>query len=238
MNRPYKLTPMHQWHERHGANMAEVSGWRRVVDYGDLKSEVASIHTGVGLCDATPLSKVDVQGKHSEQMFERFTRAPGVGECTSAVLSQIDEPPAYIARPTRDRFIVLEGAEKGAQVSGLKDAASGLGCLHVTDVTSAYAALRLVGPMSTNLLKKLGPARIDSMKDGRCLQSPLAQVVGLLIRRDVRGVPAWLLLVSRDYGEYVWECVLSAGHEFGIRPFGTAGEQVLTDAEAADVEVV
>ena len=31
---------------------------------------------------------------------------------------------------------------------------------------------------------------------------------------------------------------VAAGHEFGIRPFGTQAEKVLMDAEAADVEVV
>ena len=47
----------------------------------------------------------------------------------------------------------------------------------------------------------------------------------MLIRRDVREVPGWLDLVSAT-GEYVWESVLAAGHEFGIRPFGTQAEKV------------
>ena len=239
MNRPYRLTPMHQWHERHGAKMAEVAGWKRVVDYGDLKSEVAALSSTAGLSDVTPISKIDVQGKQSSQMLDRFTKVPGIGECTAAVLSRSAALSAYVARLTKDRFIVLGGAEQNAQIySSLSDAGSGDDCVHVTDLTSAYAALQLVGPMSTKLLKKLGPAQIDSIKNDRCQQSPLARVVAVLIRRDVREVPGWLILVSRDYGEYVWECVLAAGHEFGIRPFGTQAEKVLMDAEAADVEVV
>jgi sarcosine oxidase, subunit alpha len=239
MNRPYRLTPIHEWHQRHGAHMAEISGWNRVLNYGDLNSEVSAINTAVGLCDASPLSKVDVQGKHSEQMLARFMKVPEIGECASAGLSHRGEPPAYVARLTRDRFIFFGEAEQGGWVyERLKDAASGYACVHVTDLTSAYTALHLAGPSSTKLLKKLGPARIDSLKDNRCLQSPLARVVTFLIRRDVRDIPAWLLLFSRDYGEYVWECILSAGHEFGIRPFGTEAQRSFLDAEAADVEVV
>jgi heterotetrameric sarcosine oxidase gamma subunit len=238
MNRPYRLTPMHEWHERHGAQMTEVSGWRRVIDYGDLKAEVAATNSSVGLCDATPLSKIDVQGRESERLLERFARLPAVGECISAVLPQAGGTQAYIARLTLDRFIALAEAEEELQLcSGMADAA-GDGCVHVTDMTSAYAALYLAGPMSTKLLKKLGPARIDSMATGRCQESPVARVVSLLVRRDVRNVPAWLLLVSRDYGEYLWECMLSAGHEFGIRPFGMAAQRLLTGAEATDVAVV
>jgi len=239
MNRPYSLTPMHEWHERHGAQMTDVSGWKRVVDYGDVKAEVAAINSSVGLCDVTPLSKIDVQGRHSVQMFETLAGLLEVGECASAVLSRAGATQTYIARLTQDRFIALGEAEERLQLcSALADAALGDGCVHVTDVTSAYAALSLVGPMSTKLLKKLGPARIDSMTTGRCLQSPDARVATLLVRRDVRDIPAWLLLVSRDYGEYLWECVLSAGHEFGILPFGTAAQRLLTGAEATDVAVV
>jgi len=239
MNRPYRLTPMHQWHQRHGAKMAEVAGWRRVVDYGDLKSEVAALNSTAGLSDVTPISKIDVQGKQSGQMLGRFTRVPGIGECTAAVLSRNADLSVYVARLTRDRFIVLGGVEQGALIySSLSDAGSRDGCVHVTDLTSAYAALQLIGPMSTKLLKKLGPAQIDSIKNDRCQQSALARVVAVLIRRNVREVPGWLILVSRDYGEYVWECVLAAGYELGIRPFGTQAEKVLMNAEAADVEVV
>lgn len=239
MNRPYRLTPIHEWHQRHGAKMAEVAGWKRVVDYGDLKSEVAALSSKAGLSDVTPISKIDVQGKQSGQMLDRFTKVPGIGECTAAVLSRSAALSAYVARLTRDRFIVLGGVEQGAQIySSLSDAGLGDGCVHVTDLTSAYAAVQLIGPMSTKILKKLGPAQIDSIKNDCCQQSPLVRVVAVLIRRDVREVPGWLILVSRDYGEYVWECVLAAGHEFGIRPFGTQAEKVLMDAEAADVEVV
>src|SRR4051812_306386 len=107
MNRPYRLTPIHQWHERHGAKMAEVAGWKRVVDYGDLKSEVAALSSTAGLSDVTPISKIDVQGRQSSEMLNRFTRVPGIGECTAAVLSRSTALSAYVARLTKDRFIVL-----------------------------------------------------------------------------------------------------------------------------------
>jgi heterotetrameric sarcosine oxidase gamma subunit len=230
---------MDKWHQQRGAHMAEVSGWRRVVDYGDPKAEVAAIQYSVGLCDTTPLTKIDVQGRHSVRMLEGLGSIPEVGGCAPAVSAQASGTPAYIARLTRERFIILGSPEEGTQLcKRLTDAAAGDACVHVTDITSAYAVLQLAGPMSMKLLKKLGSARIDSMTTGRCLQGPLARVRVLLIRRDVGNVPSWLLLVSRDFGEYAWECVLSAGHEFGIRPFGTAAERAFTSAEATNVSVV
>jgi sarcosine oxidase subunit alpha len=239
MNRPYRLTPMDRWHQQRGAHMAEVSGWRRVVDYGDPRGEVAAVQSSIGLCDATPVTKIDVQGRHGAQMLEGLGRIPDVGECQPAVGVRGGGPSTYIVRVTQERLIILASPEESIQLCKyLSDVAAGDTCVHVTDITSAYAVLQLAGPMSTKLLKKLSSARVDSMTNGRCLQGPLARVSALLVRRDVGTIPSWLLLVSRDFGEYVWECALSAGHEFGIRPFGMTAEKVFISAEATDASVV
>jgi sarcosine oxidase, subunit alpha len=238
MNSPYRLTPMDRWHQQRGAHMAEVSGWRCVVDYGDPEAEVAAIRSSVGLCDTTPLTKIDVQGSHSPRMLEDLGRIPDVGACAPAIRAQASRT-SYIARLTQERFIVLGSPEDGAEIyKRLTDAAAGDACVHVTDVTSTYAVLQLAGPMSMKLLKKLSSVRIDSMATDRCVQGPLAGLRVLLIRRDLGGIPSWLLFVSRDFGEYAWECVFSAGHEFGIRPFGTVAGSTFTPAEAPDVSVI
>lgn len=239
MNCPYRLTPMDNWHRQHDAHMVDVSGWRCVVDYGDCKAEVAAIQSSVGLCDATPLAKIDVQGRHSARMLEVLGRIPEVGECAKAVSAQAGGRSAYIARLTRERFLTLGASEERAQLHQLlTDASRDDACVHVTDVTSVYAVLRLAGPMSMELLKKLSSVRVDSLGTGRCIQGPFAGVRALLIRRDVGSVPSWLVFVSRDFGEYAWECVLSAGREFGIRPFGTAAESSWTSVEAPDASVI
>jgi sarcosine oxidase, subunit alpha len=230
---------MDKWHQQRGARIAEVSGWRRVVDYGDPTAEVAAIQSSVGVCDMTPLTKIDVQGGHSAQMLEGLWKIPEVGGCAPAANAEASGKSAYIARLTREKFMILGSPEERTQLrKRLTDAVAGDACVHVTDITSAYAVLQLAGPMTTKLLKKLSSARIDSMTTGRCLQGPLASVRVLLIRRDVGTVPTWLLLVSRDFGEYIWECVLSAGHEFGIRPFGTVAESAFTSAEPINVSAV
>lgn len=239
MNYPYRLTPMDKWHRQRSARMVEVSGWRRVVDYGDPDAEIAAVRSSVGLGDATPLTKIDARGRHSARILGGLWKVPAVGECGLAVSAQAGGSLAYIVRLTAERFIILGSPEEGQQLyTRLTDVAAGDTCAHVTDVTSAYAVLQLAGPLSTKLLKKLGSSQIDSVTTDRCIQGPLARVHVLLVRRDVGNVRSWLLFVSRDFGEYLWECVLWGGREFGIRPFGTAAERAFGFVEAADVPVV
>jgi glycine cleavage system aminomethyltransferase T len=48
----------------------------------------------------------------------------------------------------------------------------------------------------------------------------VAHVPGIILRDDLGDIPAYHLLVSREYGESVWDAILHAGHEFHIAPCG------------------
>ena len=48
----------------------------------------------------------------------------------------------------------------------------------------------------------------------------MAEVYVILLRWDRAGLPGYDIYVSREYGEYIWDAMLEAGHEYGIVPFG------------------
>ena len=241
----YGLTPMHQWHREHGARFTEEAGWKRTESYGDPDQETASVSTAVGICDTSSLTKIDVQGTASDSFLRRYLALPlpRPGLCLSSSSSAVSVGGAllHVSRLTSHRFLLLtEPGSRRVLSQRLSDAASASGCVHVTDLTSAYAAIHLVGPKSLDLLKKLCPADLAprSFPSSRCVQAPVAKVGGLLIREDIAGLLAYYLLVSRDYGEYVWKCVMAAGQEYGIRPFGLTAEQRLERKEAKDVAAI
>lgn len=101
--------------------------------------------------------------------------------------------------------------------------------VYVTDVTSGYTQFLLAGPRSRDILSKLTSLNLSdgSLPDLACGQSRLAHVRTIVLRKDISGMPAYHLLVSREYGESVWESVLHAGQEFNLAPFGLQAEQRL-----------
>ena len=102
-------------------------------------------------------------------------------------------------------------------------------CGHVTDVTSAYSALLLAGPFGRDILRKLTSLNVSSeaLPDLAAAQASVAHVHTIVLRRDVASLPAFLLLTERPFGEYFWDAVLHAGHEFGIVPFGLKAQALL-----------
>jgi glycine cleavage system aminomethyltransferase T len=86
------------------------------------------------------------------------------------------------------------------------------------DVTSVYAALRLAGPNSREVLRKLSSLNVSDtvLPNFGCAQASLAHIPGIFLREDIGAIPAFHLLITRDYAVSAWKAILHAGREFGL----------------------
>ena len=83
---PERKTPLHGWHERHGAEWREEGGWRSVACYPQLKDdgavmesraearrrEVDAARKRVGLFDVSPLGKIEISGAEAGALVDRL----------------------------------------------------------------------------------------------------------------------------------------------------------------------
>jgi len=92
--------------------------------------------------------------------------------------------------------------------------------VYTIDVTSVYADFLLIGPRARDILSKLTSLNVSdrALPDGASGQTSLAHTHCIVLRDDRGGVPAFHLLVARDYGQYVWEALLHAGEEYHLTP--------------------
>ncbi len=90
------------------------------------------------------------------------------------------------------------------------------------DVSGGYTGLRLAGPRSSDVLGKLTSLNVSdvALPNLSCAQTSLAHAHVIVLHEDIGSIPAFHLLVSREYGEAVWESIVHAGHEFQLCPFG------------------
>ena len=88
----------------------------------------------------------------------------------------------------------------------------------VTDVTSVYSAILLVGPKSRQVLHKLTTLNVSdgAMPEGAARQTRLAHVNATILRSE-----GFLILNTRDVVEYVWQALL----QVGAHPFGMVAQQ-------------
>lgn len=88
----------------------------------------------------------------------------------------------------------------------------------VIDLTHGRALVRLRGEHAAALLAKLCAVDLSDavIPDGAAFRSSVARVVTDVVRDDVAGTRSYLLHCERSSGQYLVDCLLDAGAEFGI----------------------
>src|SRR5690606_8884087 len=118
---PMRVTPMHAWHERMGAQFEDVGNWRRAWYYPrageDMRAAVArecrTVRTTAGMFDASTLGKIEVVGPDAAKFLEIMYTNPwqklGVGRCRYGIMLREDGfiyDDGVVGRIAEDRFHV------------------------------------------------------------------------------------------------------------------------------------
>jgi sarcosine oxidase subunit alpha len=235
---PVQRTPMHQRHEHAAAVWMDAGAWRRPRAYGDPAEEVRAVRERVGLIDVSTLGKLDLQGRDAVRLLERvytnrFANLP-VGRVRYAVACDdagivLDD--GTVARLGPERYFVTTTTSGITQMeSWLRWWTEGTGwCAHAVNVTSTYAAVNLAGPRARDVLARLttldlSPAALPYLG---AAEGMVAGIRTLLLRIGFVGELGFEMHFPADYGEAMWDALLEAGAEFGIRPFGVEAQRVL-----------
>lgn len=220
---PIALTPMHRRHLELGATMAVRNGWMRVAHYTTAEEEMGFLQDGAGVADVSHRGKVRVHGTSIDGWLEEVN-IPNleIGHVARIPIKAGDSRIVVsISRLTADEVAITTGAHQARQIIGAIDDVAAQ-CLHATDVSSAFACIRTVGPFGRRSLNTLTEIDLTPNTFGnmRCLQGSFAGIYGMLIREDFGNIASYELYYPRELGEYVWDTLLRESTVFGTKPVG------------------
>ena len=224
---PIKLTAMHHQHLGLGAAMGDYLGWQRPAQYTSSEQELETVRRAGGICDVSPVGKFYLQGDDVPALLQRALPEVATLEINRAavgVLSGSNGPIAervLACRFADDEVFILSPPDTVAPVGqALKERLAG--CAHMVDMTSNFAAITTAGPLSAHLLSKMTDLDLspEVFPDLSCAQGQVAEVYAIVVRQDLQDLPCYDVYFGRDFGEYLWDAMLEAGHEYGITPFG------------------
>ncbi len=222
---PVALSPLHHQHVELGAEMELIDGWLLPSRYTSADKELVGLRSDVGICDVSPMGKLSLQGDNVDALLGGLFPKAAKLEIGQAVQAN-DE--AAVARLTQDETWLTTAASHPRSMSE-RLATDAEGCWHVVDITSALAAVRIVGPKTRHVLSAVTELDVspESFGNGRCAQSQFAEIHGALIRLDASDLPAYTLFFGREYGDYVWESLMEAGHRYDLVTFGVEALEAL-----------
>jgi sarcosine oxidase subunit alpha len=235
---PAKRTSIHHRHREEGATIMWTGLWRRPHSYGDPAAEVRAVHEGVGVIDVSTLGKLVLSGPDAVRFLERLypNRFADlqVGRIRYGVLGTdgariMDD--GTIARLTDEQLYVTTtstGAEGVVEWFEWWNAVWKL-AVEIVDATGALAAVNIAGPRARELLGRLTDLDLsnESFRYLDAKRAAVADVPCLLLRIGFVGELGYEIHCPSPYAEHLWDRILEAGRDLGVRPFGLEPQRVL-----------
>lgn len=229
-------SPVHDRHVALGAKMAEFGGWSMPLEYpsesgGGVLAEHAAVRETAGLFDVSHLGKASVRGAgavdHVNAHLTNDLRRIGPGQaqytlCCDQSGGTVDDLIAYV-RSDFDVFLVPNAANTAAVVARLRaDAPAGV---EVVDRHRELAVLAVQGPAADAVLAGVGvPTDHPYMS---FVEAAVGGAEAIVCRTGYTGEHGYELVVRADDAPAVWDALLAAGEQHGLRPCGLGARDTL-----------
>ena len=235
---PAKRSAIHSRHRELGATVMWAGDWRRAYHYGNPHEEALSVHRAAGVIDVSTLGKLLLRGPQAGEFLDmmypnRFSNlAEGrvrYGVMTSDAGRITDD--GTICRLDEQSFYVTTTSSGAGAVEQWFSwwLADWRMDVHLTDLTQALCAVNLAGPRAREILSSVAELDCDPERfkylDGR--RGLVAGVPCLVLRIGFVGELGYEIHCPAAHGEHLWDALLEAGADVGIRPFGLEPQRVL-----------
>lgn len=232
--------PLHEWHVRRGAKMAEFGGWLMPLQYdgGGVVAEHTAVRTAVGLFDVSHLGKAAIRGEGALDFANRCLSndlgriAPGSAQYTLALTGTgtvTDDLIAYLRSET-ELFLIPNAANTAAVVAALEAAreAEGSG-VEIENLHRDFAVFAVQGPMANAVMEAVGlPQPADYMSFVDATVSLGGSEIALTVcRTGYTGELGYEVVPTWADSATVWEALAAAVEEAGGRAAGLGARDTL-----------
>ena len=239
---PLKRTPLNAIHRALKAKMVAFGGWDMPVEYpgagGGLIAEHLAVRTGVGLFDVSHMGEIQFRGPGALAAIQHITmndvsRLQDGQAHYSALLTPegtfVDDILVHRLSPN-DYLLVVNAGTKDKDYAWLRKQVGAWPSIHIADYSSYYSQLALQGPRALETLKKLTKVDLAAIKNYWFAWGAVAGVPNVLIARTgYSGEDGFELYLPADEptSAKMWNALMEAGAEFGIRPCGLGARNTL-----------
>ncbi len=226
-------TPLYQTHRRMGAKMVDFEGWDMPVQYSGVLEEHRAVRQRVGLFDVSHMGEIEIRGPEALKLVDYVTTNAAsllnVGQAHySALLYQhggfVDD--ILVHRVSESHFFLCVNA--GNQDKDYRHIAAHNNVeATVTDAGGDYAQLAIQGPRALETLRKLTTADLAGIGYYHFVDHAISGVPARIARTGYTGEDGFEIYFTPTEAPRLWDEILAAGAEFGIKPCGLGARNTL-----------
>jgi aminomethyltransferase len=198
-------------------------GYTTPTAYTDVELEYFAIRNSCGVFDLTPMTKYRITGPDAQAYLDRLVTRnvsrQAVGQVMYAcwcndVGQMLDDGTIFRLTDNSYRLCSQE-----RHLDWLLWSAMGFD-VRIEDETEAVAALAFQGPTSCAVLRRMGFTGVENLKPYRFDTFGFDAGEIVISRTGFTGDLGYELWVRPELAESLWDRLMAAGEDFGIRPFG------------------
>jgi aminomethyltransferase len=237
-----KKTPLNATHRALKAKMVDFGGWDMPVEYpcpgGGLIAEHLAVRNAVGLFDVSHMGEIQFRGPGALAAVQHITMndasrlKDGQAHYSALLTPQgtfIDDILVH-RLSANDYLLVVNAGTKDSDYAWIRKQVGSFPSIHISDYSSYYSQLALQGPRSLATLQKLTKVDLAAIKNYWFTYGTVAGVPNVMIARTgYSGEDGFEVYLPADEATTVkvWNALLDAGQEFGIRPCGLGARNTL-----------
>ena len=238
----HKRTPLHGELAARGAIFRRAGAWERARYFSEdraCRDEISNVRRNVGILDSSPLGKFRIFGPDALKALQRVyisdMRGVGHDRCKYSAMcndmGQLVDDGVVVREGEHDYYLTTSSGRAGTTVEWFRYHTRYDGWDYsLVNLTDVLGSLNIAGPNARKVLERVTGADVSNgafpylgyrritVGDGveaRCL------------RLGFVGELSFELHVPSSYCRYVWDLLIEAGADFGIRPFGLEAQYCL-----------
>jgi aminomethyltransferase len=231
-----KRSPLYDLQKKLGARFTDFAGFEMPIQYTSIKDEHLTVRKKVGIFDVSHMSNAWITGEDAEKLisittiedaskiedkksqYTAFTKSDG---------TVIDDT---IFMHLGDKYMIIPNAGMGDVVINWlnKIAEEKSLCASAENVSDDFVILAIQGPRSRDTLQKLTKTDLKTVGFFGCQYLNLAGIDCIISHTGYTGELGFELQITPTIkAEAVFEKILEAGKEFGIKPIGLGARDTL-----------
>ena len=237
-----KKTALNATHRALKARMVDFGGWDMPVEYpangGGLIAEHMAVRTGVGLFDVSHMGEIQFRGPGALAAVQHITMNDAAklkdGQAHySALLTPegtfVDDILVH-RLSENDYLLVVNAGTTESDYAWIRKQVGTFPGVHISDYSPHYSQIAVQGPRALETLQKLTKVDLAAIKNYWFTWGTVAGIPNVLIARTgYSGEDGFEVYIPSDEATTVkmWDALMDAGAEFGIRPCGLGARNTL-----------
>ena len=230
---PLRATPLNSVHRALGAKLVDFGGWEMPVQYSGIIEEHHAVRTGVGLFDVSHMGEIEIHGPQAADLADFVT----TNYATKLRIGQIHYSGLLYAhggfvddilvhRVAEDHYFLCVNASNQEKDFEHIRALNRFEA-KVELASERYAQLAIQGPKAGATLQKLTPVDLSTIRYYWFADGVVAGTAARIAHTGYTGEDGFEIYIAPAEAERIWNEVLAAGAEFGIKPIGLGARNTL-----------